>query len=186
MTWYELWLFLHIAAAMVWIGGATVAQIFGFLAQRSGDPAQNAAFGQAMGFIGPKIFVPASIAVLLSGILLTEDGEWDWGEWFIVLGLLGWVAVSLVGFAYLNRAMGALGAPNGGRGAEPGTRRQSPPLGAARTRAAPHPLRDRLRDGRKTRDVVPAVPPETQTSPAAGDGFVTYDEFSAPDLDPAR
>lgn len=110
MTSYELWLVLHISAAIVWIGGATIAQIFGFMAQRSGDPAQSAAFGQTMGFIGPKIFMPASIVVLLSGILLTEDGNWGWGEWFIVLGILVWAAVSLVAFAYLTRAMSAVGA----------------------------------------------------------------------------
>ena len=39
MTWYELWLFVHIAAAMIWIGGAFVAQVLGILAKRSGDPA---------------------------------------------------------------------------------------------------------------------------------------------------
>jgi uncharacterized membrane protein len=110
VTSYELWLFLHISAAIVWIGGATVAQVFGILAQRSGDPAQSAAFGRSMMFIGPKVFLPASVAVLITGILLTEDGNWDWGESFIVLGLVGWVAVAVTAFAFLTRAMGAVGA----------------------------------------------------------------------------
>src|SRR5262245_62620377 len=110
MTSYELWLFLHISAAIVWIGGATVAQVFGILAQRSGDPAQSAAFGRSMGFIGPKVFLPASVAVLITGILLAEDGNWDWGEWFIVLGLIGWVVVAVTAFAFLTRAMAAVGA----------------------------------------------------------------------------
>jgi uncharacterized membrane protein len=110
VTSYELWLFLHISAAMVWIGGATVAQIFGVLAQRSGDPAQSAAFGRSMGFIGPKIFMPASIAVLVTGVLLTEDGNWDWSETFIWVGLVLWAVVSFVAFAFLTRAMARVGA----------------------------------------------------------------------------
>jgi uncharacterized membrane protein len=110
VTSYELWLFLHISSAIVWIGGATVAQVFGILAQRSGDPAQSAAFGRSMGFIGPKVFLPASVAVLITGILLTEDGNWDWSEWFIVLGLVGWVAVAVTAFAFLTRAMATVGA----------------------------------------------------------------------------
>jgi uncharacterized membrane protein len=110
MSSYELWLFLHISTAMVWIGGATVAQIFGVLAQRSGDPAQGAAFGRAMAFIGPKVFMPASIAVLVTGVLLTEDGNWEWSETFIWLGIVLWATVSVVAFAFLTRAMGRVGA----------------------------------------------------------------------------
>jgi len=119
MTSYELWLFLHIAAAIVWIGGAAVAQVFGFMAQRSGDPAQSAAFGQTMAFIGPKIFLPASLAVLVTGVLLTEDGNWDWSEWFIVLGIIGWAAVSVIAFAFLTRAMAAVGAQMAAEGPSP-------------------------------------------------------------------
>jgi uncharacterized membrane protein len=119
VTSYELWLFLHISAAMVWIGGATVAQVFGVLAQRSGDPAQSAAFGRSMGFIGPKIFMPASIAVLVTGVLLTEDGNWEWSESFIWLGIVLWAAVSLVAFAFLTRAMGRVGARMAAEGPSP-------------------------------------------------------------------
>lgn len=119
MTSYELWLFLHISAAMVWIGGATVAQVFGVLAQRSGDPAQSAAFGRSMSFIGPKIFMPASIAVLVTGVLLTEDGNWEWSESFIWLGIVLWAAVSLVAFAFLTRAMGRVGARMAAEGPSP-------------------------------------------------------------------
>jgi uncharacterized membrane protein len=119
VTSYELWLFLHISAAMVWIGGATVAQIFGVLAQRSGDPAQSAAFGRSMGFIGPKIFMPASIAVLVTGVLLTEDGNWDWSETFIWLGVVLWATVSFVAFAFLTRAMARVGARMAAEGPSP-------------------------------------------------------------------
>ncbi len=103
----------------MWIGGATVAQIFGVLAQRSGDPAQSAAFGRSMGFIGPKIFMPASIAVLVTGVLLTEDGNWDWSETFIWLGVVLWATVSFVAFAFLTRAMARVGARMAAEGPSP-------------------------------------------------------------------
>jgi hypothetical protein len=110
VTGYELWLFLHIAAAMVWIGGATVAQVFGILAQRSGEPARSAAFGRDMAFIGPKVFAPAALVVLATGVFLTEDGNWDWSEPFVWLGIVGWGIVAFTAFAYLTRAMGRVGA----------------------------------------------------------------------------
>ena len=119
MTSYELWLFLHITAAIVWIGGALTAQVFGVLAQRSGDPMRSAAFGRDMAFVGPKVFLPASIVVLVTGALVTEDGNWDWSEPFILLGLVGGLGVALIGFGYLTRAMGSAGARMAQEGPSP-------------------------------------------------------------------
>jgi uncharacterized membrane protein len=124
---YELWTFVHVVAAIVWIGGAAVAQVFGTLAKRAGDPARSAAFGRDMAFIGPWVFMPASILVLLSGSLLVEDGNWDWSEPFVLVGLVGWAVVSLTGFGYVSRTMGRLGARMAAEG-------PSPELGAAMNR----------------------------------------------------
>jgi uncharacterized membrane protein len=119
VTSYELWTFVHVVGVIVWLGGATVAQVFGLLAQRAGDPLRSAAFGRDMAFIGPKIFLPASVVVLVSGVLLTEDGNWPWSEPFILLGIVGWTAVSLIAFAYLTRAMGRVGARMAAEGPSP-------------------------------------------------------------------
>jgi uncharacterized membrane protein len=119
MTSYELWTFVHVVGVIVWLGGATVAQVFGLLATRAGDPLRSAAFGRDMAFMGPKIFLPASVVVLVSGVLLTEDGNWPWSEPFILLGIVGWTAVSLVAFAYLTRAMGRVGARMAAEGPSP-------------------------------------------------------------------
>jgi uncharacterized membrane protein len=119
MTSYELWTFVHVVGVIVWLGGATVAQVFGLLAKRAGDPLRTAAFGRDMAFIGPKIFLPASVVVLVSGVLLTEDGNWPWSEPFILLGIVGWTAVSLIAFAYLTRAMGRVGARMAAEGPSP-------------------------------------------------------------------
>ena len=119
MSGYELWLFVHISAAIVWLGGAAVAQVFGILAKRSGDPARSAALGRDMAFIGPKVFMPASLVVVVSGAFLTEDGNWDWSEPFIWLGIVGWAIVSFTAFAYLTRAMGRVGARMAAEGPSP-------------------------------------------------------------------
>jgi hypothetical protein len=47
--------------------------------------------------------------VLVSGIGLTEEGNWDWGEPFVVFGLVVLGVVSLVAFGYLGRALGRAG-----------------------------------------------------------------------------
>ena len=109
MTWYELWLFLHISAAVLWIGGAVAVQVFGWLATASGDPARSAAFGRDTGVMVRWVFMPSSLVVLVSGILLVNEGNWDWGEWFVVLGLVGWAAVAVTAFGYLTRALKSVG-----------------------------------------------------------------------------
>ena len=110
MTWYELWLFLHVLAAIVWIGGATAIQVFGILTKRAADPAKTAFFARNVSFTVMWVLLPASLLVLAAGIGLTENGGWDWSEPFISWGLALWAVVSLVAFGYLGRAIGKAGA----------------------------------------------------------------------------
>jgi uncharacterized membrane protein len=119
MTSYELWLFLHISSAIVWIGGGVVGQVFGALAKRAGDPARSAAFGQDMSFVAQKVFAPASLVLLATGALLTADGNWDWSEPFVLLGLVGWIVVAVIAFGYITREMGRAGAQMAAQGPSP-------------------------------------------------------------------
>ena len=109
MTWYELWLFLHLAGAITWIGGAAAIQVFGVLTKRAADPAKTAFFARNVSWTVLRVFLPASVLVFVAGVGLVEEGHWDWGEPFVTLGLLGWAGVSLVAFGYLARALGEAG-----------------------------------------------------------------------------
>jgi uncharacterized membrane protein len=109
MTWYELWLFLHISAAIVWIGGAVAVQVFAALTKRAADPAQSAALGRNVSFLGSKVFLPAALLVGVTGIALVVEGNWDWGEPFVAFGLLGWAVVALTAFGYVSPSLGRAG-----------------------------------------------------------------------------
>ena len=43
MTWYELMLFVHITAAVIWLGGAFTFQMYGAVVRRGGDPGNSLA-----------------------------------------------------------------------------------------------------------------------------------------------
>jgi len=105
MTWYELWLFLHVAGAILWAGGAVAVQAFGILTKRAADPAQSAAFGRNTAWIASRVFMPSAAVVLVTGVALTEDGGWDWSEPFVLVGLIGWAAVAATGFGYIGPRM---------------------------------------------------------------------------------
>src|SRR6266508_1662152 len=115
MTWSEFWLFLHVTAAIVWIGGAATIQVFGILTKRAADPAKTAFFAANVSYTVMRVLLPASLVVIVAGVGLTKTRHWDWGEPFIVAGLLLWEIVSLVAFGYLGRAIGAAGRVPGGR-----------------------------------------------------------------------
>jgi uncharacterized membrane protein len=109
VTWYEFWLFLHLLAVMVWIGGAAAIQAFGILTKRAADPAKTAFFAQNVSVVVLWVFLPASLVVLVAGIGLVENGNWDWGTPFITWGLILWAVVALIAFGFLGRAIGAAG-----------------------------------------------------------------------------
>ena len=44
MTWYQFLLFVHVAGAIVWIGGGFYVQMYGMIELRSGDPTAIARF----------------------------------------------------------------------------------------------------------------------------------------------
>src|ERR671923_230814 len=101
MTWYEFWLFVHVTAVIAWVGGAGAIQVFGVLTKRAADPAKTAFFARNVSWTVLRVFLPASILVFIAGVGLVETVHWDWGEPFIVVGIVLWAAVSLVAFGYL-------------------------------------------------------------------------------------
>jgi uncharacterized membrane protein len=88
---YELLKFVHISAAIIWIGGAVAIQFFASLAMRAGDPHRMVAFTQDVAWIGKLVFTPAALIVVVLGFILVWDGPWDLG--------MTWIWLSLVIFA---------------------------------------------------------------------------------------
>jgi uncharacterized membrane protein len=104
------WLvFVHVLAAMVWVGGLAAFAAFSFHALRSDDPGTVARFVGSLRVVGPMILAPSSVLVLLVGIWLVLDGDgFSFGQTWIWLALVLLAAAVLVGVAYLARmAQGA-------------------------------------------------------------------------------
>jgi uncharacterized membrane protein len=109
VTWFDFWLFLHVLGAMTWIGGAIAIQVFGVLTKRAADPAKTAFFISNVSWLVMRVFLPAALVVFASGVGLVESGFWDYDETFVTLGIILWVAVALVAFGFLGRAMARAG-----------------------------------------------------------------------------
>jgi uncharacterized membrane protein len=101
MTWYEFLLFVHITAAVIWLGGAFTFQMYGFVVRRGGDPEEIARFAGRAGVLGERMFVPASLVVVLAGIGLMIDGNWDWDQLWVIFALVTFAASFLTGLLVL-------------------------------------------------------------------------------------
>jgi uncharacterized membrane protein len=88
MSWYEFLLFVHITAAVIWLGGAFAFQMYGVVVRRGADPEEMARFAGRVGFLAERMFVPASLLVVLAGIGLMIEGSWDWGQLWVIFALV--------------------------------------------------------------------------------------------------
>lgn len=101
MNFYDLLLFLHIAAAVIWLGGGFVFIVLSFRAERSGS---TAALQRVLGDAAPLgtfVMLPASLVALASGIAMILIGPWSFGDLWLVIGLAGLAATATIGGAIL-------------------------------------------------------------------------------------
>ena len=110
MTWAQLLLFLHVAAAIIWVGGGLMVQFFGIRAGMSGDPARLGALGEDIEWIAKRVFIPSSVGAFLTGILLVVESDfYGFGDDWIVMGLLLYATTFLAGLLFLGPESGRIG-----------------------------------------------------------------------------
>ena len=101
MSYYELLLFLHIAAAVIWLGSGFFVQMLVLRAEQASDRLLLKQFSGHSAWLAQRIFIPASLAVLVLGILLTIEGPWSFDQLWIVLGLVGYAISFFVGILFI-------------------------------------------------------------------------------------
>jgi hypothetical protein len=77
---------------------------------------KEAGYHQDVGWLAPRLFIPASLATLVLGVLTAIDGPWSFDELWIVIGLAGWAISFLLGFFYFRTEGERIGALVGQHG----------------------------------------------------------------------
>jgi uncharacterized membrane protein len=101
--------FIHIFSAMVWVGGAFFLQVKIAQIRKAHDTSGFLQVGKDAEQFGQRVFMPASIIVLLAGITMVWYGPYSFKLW-IALALVGIVATVLNGAIYLGPQGGKLAA----------------------------------------------------------------------------
>ena len=102
MSWYEFLLFVHVACAAIWVGGGFILQLYGMVVRRGGDVAELAQFSGRAGSLGERVFVPASVLLLLAGIGLMIEGNWSWGRLWVLFSLAVYAGSFVNGTFYIS------------------------------------------------------------------------------------
>jgi uncharacterized membrane protein len=100
--------YIHVISAIIWVGGAFFAQILAIRAQRSTDPAELPRLGAALGELGMKVFLPASIVLFVAGVILTLQ-RWAFSQLWISIAIVLWLVSAVTGALYLGPQSARIG-----------------------------------------------------------------------------
>jgi uncharacterized membrane protein len=100
-----LWLhFLHIAGAVVWVGGGVALSVIGQRVRRSGEASVLAEFARTLSYVGLRVFTPAVVVVLITGVwLVFAEQSGNFTELWVLLALAAFAVAFLIGAVYLSR-----------------------------------------------------------------------------------
>lgn len=102
---YQWLMFLHVLAAMVWVGGLVLLVALSTHILRKVDQEEIARFSASLRRIGPLVLAPATIAVVSLGIgLVLDSNQWHFSQGWIVLALALFAVAFLIGAAFQSRA----------------------------------------------------------------------------------
>jgi len=110
LTWYSFFKSIHVITAVIWVGGAAMIQAYAFRILRTGDGKRQADFAKDTEVVGMRVFIPASLILVLAAIAMMVNLDWSWSQNWIVLGLIAFVFSFVLGAGFLG--------PEGGRIAE--------------------------------------------------------------------
>jgi uncharacterized membrane protein len=98
VTFYNVVLFIHIAAAIIAFGGTfTYGFVQGVVTRP--DQRRHVPFWHRLQHqIGNKLITPAAVVILLAGIYLAAVGNYDFGKSFVAIGVV--IIVVLLGAAH--------------------------------------------------------------------------------------
>ncbi len=108
MTLYEFLVFVHVLMVVVWVGGNVAIQVLAVRATHAKDPVRLAGFSADAEWIGLRVFMPASIVLLIFGIWAAIEGDWDFGQAWIAIGFAAFLFSFFLGMAFLGPESGRI------------------------------------------------------------------------------
>ncbi|HET9438612.1 MAG TPA: DUF2269 family protein [Longimicrobiales bacterium] len=94
---YTVLKFVHIASIAVWFGGLVTMFVLNRLFIRAGDSATMQGIGRQGAALSKRLFMPAMLVTLITGIGLVQVGDIGFGPFWIVWGIIGLIGSTVLG-----------------------------------------------------------------------------------------
>jgi uncharacterized membrane protein len=107
-SWYGVFKAIHVLAAIIWLGGGAAITVLAWQAQRTKDNAQLLQIGKQAEWLSMRVFVPSALVVVAMGVVLMHKGDWGYGHFWTLFGLIAWGVSFVVGAAFLGPESGRL------------------------------------------------------------------------------
>jgi uncharacterized membrane protein len=108
MSLYEFLLFVHVLMAVIWVGGDIAIQVLAVRATRAKDPVRTASLTGDIEWMSLRVFMPASILLIIFGIWTASEGNWDFGQAWISIGFAAFLFSFFLGMAFLGPESGRI------------------------------------------------------------------------------
>jgi uncharacterized membrane protein len=105
---YQIYLAIHVVAAVVWVGGDVTLTTLGIVFERRREGETLAALGRMGAWIGVRVYTPTLFVVIGFGVALMVEGNRDWGQAWVIFGLVGWAIAAVVGVGFVGPELGRI------------------------------------------------------------------------------
>jgi uncharacterized membrane protein len=105
---YNVYLALHVLAAVIWVGGDITLTTLGIVFERRGEGETLGALGRMGAWVGTRVYTPALFVTIAFGIALMIEGDLDWGQFWVLFGLVGWLIAAVVGVGFVGPELGRI------------------------------------------------------------------------------
>jgi uncharacterized membrane protein len=104
---YEWLKAFHVLMAVVWVGGAIMLQVLAVRTMRANDPKRLRMFAGEIEFVGTRIFMPASLILVILGVVMVID-RWAFDQFWIIAAIAMFAFSFVSGAFYLGPQTGKL------------------------------------------------------------------------------
>jgi len=121
VTLFEWLKWIHVLAAIVWLGGALITQLY-VLRLKNAEPAHRIGFARDLLFAGQRIYVPAASVALVFGVWMVLDRPaWAFEQTWIIIGIVGLLVAAGIATGYIiPQTRKAIGHMEAGQGPQAG------------------------------------------------------------------
>jgi predicted integral membrane protein DUF2269 len=107
---YQIYVAIHVLAAVIWVGGDVTLTTLGIVFERRGEGETLAALGRMGTWIGTRVYTPALFVVIAFGLAVMHEshGAWSYSDSWVVFALVGWALAGTIGIGFVGPELGRI------------------------------------------------------------------------------